>query len=212
LPKRIAVIERAEDLGGVPPTAPVMEAMKSAAKALADAGYEIVSARTPGFARAFELWFEMLVPEFRYFMQADFERDGDAGIRTAMRFMLDNVPERGEEAHLRSLAERTRLIRAWNLFFAHTPLVMAPVCAELPYAHGFDVESPARTMRLWREAATMMAVPVLGLPGMAVPTGIAEGLPAGVQIIGPRFREDVVLAAAGAIEARVPRLTPIDPV
>jgi dUTPase len=46
---------------------------------------------------------------------------------------------------------------------------------------------------------------------VAVPTGIANGLPVGVQIIGPRFREDLCLAAAEAIEARVPRLTPIDP-
>ena len=56
-----------------------------------------------------------------------------------------------------------------------------------------------------------MAVPVLGLPAMAVPTGVGDGLPVGVQIIGPRFREDLCLAAAEAIEARVPRLTPIDP-
>ena len=46
-------------------------------------------------------------------MQADFERDGDDGIRTAMRFMLDNVPERGGDEHLRALARRTRLIRDW---------------------------------------------------------------------------------------------------
>ena len=43
-----------------------------------------------------------------------------------------------------------------------------------------------------------MAVPVLGLPAMAVPTGVADGLPVGVQIVGPRFREDLVLAAAEA--------------
>jgi amidase len=66
-------------------------------------------------------------------------------------------------------------------------------------------------MEVWRQSATMMAIPVLGLPAMAVPTGIANGLPVGVQIIGPRFREDLCLAAAEAIEARVPRLTPIDP-
>jgi len=57
----------------------------------------------------------------------------------------------------------------------------------------------------------MMAIPVLGLPAMAVPTGVANGLPVGVQIVGPRFREDLCLAAAAAIEARVPRITPIDP-
>ena len=210
-PIRVAVVDRAEDLGGIAPSAPVAEALKQAAKALADAGYEIVDDRTPGFARAFELWFEMLIPEFRRFMHADFERDGDAGIRTAMRFVLDNVPEKDAESHLRALAERTRLIREWNLFLARTPLVLTPVCTELPYAHGFDVESAARTMRMWREACTLMAVPVLGLPGMAVSTGLAEGLPVGVQLVGPRFREDLTLAAAEAIEARVPRITPIDP-
>jgi len=211
-PIRVAVVARAEDLGGVAPSKPVADALAQAARALRDAGYEVVEDRTPGFARAFELWFEMLIPEFRRFMHADFERDGDAGIRTAMRYVLDNVPEKDAASHLRALAERTRLIREWNLFLTHTPLVLTPVCTELPYAHGFDVESAARTLRLWREAATLMAVPVLGLPGMAVPTGLAGGLPVGVQIVGPRFREDLTLAAAEAIEARAPRLTPVDPV
>jgi len=210
-PIRVAVVDAASDLGGIAPTAPVAEALKQAARALADAGYEIVDERTPGFGRAFELWFEMLIPEFRRFMHADFERDGDAGVRTAMGFVLDNVPEKDAESHLRALAERTRVIRQWTLFLARTPLVLTPVCTELPYAHGFDVESAARTMRMWREACTLMAVPVLGLPGMAVSTGLAEGLPVGVQLVGPRFREDLTLAAAEAIEARVPRITPIDP-
>jgi amidase len=78
------------------------------------------------------------------------------------------------------------------------------------YAQGFDIESAARTAALWRECATMMAVPVLGLPAMAVPTGVEDGLPMGVQIIAPRFREDLCLACAEAIEARAGTITPID--
>ncbi len=210
-PIRVAAVTDAAELGGATPSAAVAAALKVAAQALADAGYEIVTGQTPGFTAAFELWFEMLVPEFRRFMQADFERDGDDGIRLAMKLMLDNVPDRGVDAHLKSLADRTRLIRDWYAFLERTPLVLAPVCTELPYVHGFDIESAARTMEVWRQSATLMAVPVLGLPGMAVPTGVADGLPVGVQIIGPRFREDLCLAAAEAIEARVPRITPIDP-
>jgi amidase len=91
------------------------------------------------------------------------------------------------------------------------PLVLAPICSEPVYEQGFDVESAARTAALWRECATMMAVPVLGLPAAAVPTGLAGDLPMGVQIIGPRFREDLCLDCAGAIEARAGALTPIDP-
>ena len=58
-----------------------------------------------------------------------------------------------------------------------------------------------------------MVVPLnpLGLPACAVPVGADEGLPQGVQLIGARFREDLVLDAAQAIEDRAPALTPIQP-
>jgi amidase len=208
---RVAVVTDAADLGGRALSPPVAEAMRQAAAALADAGYEVVAERSPGFMRAFELWFEMHVPDFRHFQQADFERLGDEGIRTAIGLMYANVPAIGPEAHLRALAERTRLVREWNRFLARIPLVLAPVCTELPYAHGFDIESAARTRQVWEECATLLAIPVLGLPAMAVPTGVAGGLPVGVQVVGARFREDMALAAAAAIEARCMRITPIDP-
>ena len=58
-----------------------------------------------------------------------------------------------------------------------------------------------------------MVVPVniLGLPSAAVPVGADEGLPQGVQLIGQKFREDLLLDAAQAIEDRAPVLTPIAP-
>jgi amidase len=57
----------------------------------------------------------------------------------------------------------------------------------------------------------MAAVNALGLPAVAVPVGIARGLPQSVQVIGPRYREDVCLDAAAALEERVGIFTPIDP-
>jgi amidase len=58
-----------------------------------------------------------------------------------------------------------------------------------------------------------MVVPVniLGLPTCAVPVGSDDGLPQGVQLIGARFREDLVLDAAQVVEERAPVLTPIQP-
>lgn len=41
--------------------------------------------------------------------------------------------------------------------------------------------------------------------------GIGDGLPQAVQVIGPRYREDLCLDAATAIEDRLGILTPIDP-
>jgi amidase len=213
-PMRVAVVREASDLGGATPSPAIAAALDLAAHALADAGYTIVDNKTPGFTQAAALWFDMFIPEFLQFMHPDFERYGDNGLRTAMRFMVDNAADCGSTAHLKALAERSRLIRAWHLFLQETPLVLAPICTELPYTHGFDIESAARTAEVWRQCATLMGVPVLGLPGMAVPTGIAEGLPVGVQIVGPRFREDLTLAAAEAVESRLNparTLTPIDP-
>jgi amidase len=56
-----------------------------------------------------------------------------------------------------------------------------------------------------------MAVNTLGLPAVALPVGIQQGLPQAVQLIGPRYREDICLDAAAAIEDQVGILTPIDP-
>jgi Asp-tRNA(Asn)/Glu-tRNA(Gln) amidotransferase A subunit family amidase len=44
---------------------------------------------------------------------------------------------------------------------------------------------------------------ILGLPAGVVPVGLVGGLPAGVQIVGRRFREDLILDAMAVIEARV---------
>jgi amidase len=199
------------DLGGAKLHPEVAAAIAQAARWLAEAGYEIVDEPTPGFTRAKELWFEMQVPEFRDYMLPIIEKEGDAGIRTAVRFKLENVPITDQLAYMKALAERSRVVREWTLFMERVPLVLAPICSEPVYEQGFDIESAARTAALWRECATMMAVPVLGLPAAAVPTGLASGLPMGVQIIGPRFREDLCLACAEAIEERAGAITPIDP-
>jgi amidase len=57
----------------------------------------------------------------------------------------------------------------------------------------------------------VVAVNLLGIPAVALPVGVAGGLPMGVQVIGDRFREDLALDAAAAIERAVGVITPIDP-
>jgi amidase len=211
LPRRVVVVSDAADLAGARLHPHVAGALRQAARWLADAGYEIVDEKSPGFSRAKELWFEMQVPEFRDYLLPLIEKEGDEGVRTAVRFKLENCPPIEPLLYMKALAERTRLIREWTLFMDRVPLVLAPVSSQPVYGQGFDVESAQRTAALWRECSTLMAVAVLGLPAVAVPTGLVEGLPMGVQIIGPRFREDACLAAAEAIETRAGTITPIDP-
>jgi amidase len=210
-PIRVAVVTAARDLAGTTLHPDVAAAIGRATRWLADAGYEIVDERTPGFTRAYELWFEMQLPEFREYLLPLIEKEGDQGIRTAVRLMLENLPSRDALPYMKALAERARLVREWTAYLDRVPLVLAPVSTEPAYALGFDLESAARTAQVWRECATLMAIPVLGLPAAVVPVGVADGLPIGVQLIGARFREDLCLDAAAAIEARAGVQTPIDP-
>ena len=57
----------------------------------------------------------------------------------------------------------------------------------------------------------VMPANLMGLPAACVATGVANGLPTGVQVMGTLFREDLCLDAAEAIERVVGVLTPIDP-
>jgi amidase len=63
-----------------------------------------------------------------------------------------------------------------------------------------------------RAQALLVAVNMLGLPSAAVPVGPVNEVPLGVQVIGSRYREDLCLDAADAIETRHGLPTPIDPV
>ncbi len=54
------------------------------------------------------------------------------------------------------------------------------------------------------------SINALGLPAIALPVGTGGGLPQSVQVIGPRYREDLCLDAAAALEDRVGVITPVD--
>ena len=56
---------------------------------------------------------------------------------------------------------------------------------EFPYLHQL----------VWAELAT-----TCGLPATVIPIGVADGLPIGVQIIGPEFEDRTPLAFARLVE------------
>lgn len=107
------------------------------------------------------------------------------------------------------------MIRQWQLFLDQFPLVLCPVSGEPPFAWGLDTESDQSIARVLKAQETQFAVALLGLPAIAVPTGLTDVggslLPTGVQLISDRFREDLLLDAAEAIEKQYPSPTPIDP-
>jgi amidase len=96
-------------------------------------------------------------------------------------------------------------------FMRRHPLVLLPVSAELPFEQDADLTGPEGMQRVTSSLWPMTAIPVLGFPAVAVPTGVADGLPVGVQLLGRRFDEDGLLDATAVVEARAGIRTPIDP-
>jgi amidase len=86
--------------------------------------------------------------------------------------------------------------------------VLSPVCCERPWVVDDDI---ARAGEFAMAMRMVVPVNILGLPSSAVPVGTDEGLPQGVQLIGNRFREDLVLDAAQAIEDRAKAVSRIEP-
>ena len=51
--------------------------------------------------------------------------------------------------------------------------------------------------------ADLLTIPVnlAGLPGISIPAGFSQGLPVGLQLIGPKYSEETIYQAAAAFEA-----------
>jgi amidase len=111
---------------------------------------------------------------------------------------------------MQSFVTRHSLLRAWSEFLEKYPIIVAPVCTEIPFKAGSDI-SEGRVAEEIQSMRMTIAVNALGLPAVAVPVGIDDGLPQGVQLIGARYREDLCLDAAQAMEDRLGIITPIDP-
>jgi amidase len=83
-------------------------------------------------------------------------------------------------------------------------LILTPVAVSRPWAVNADLGGDAAVRRIFRnDFRFTCALSVLGLPCAVTPVGLVGGHPIGCQIIGQRFREDLCLDAAAAIEARV---------
>ena len=113
--------------------------------------------------------------------------------------------------YVKAFARRASILREWLLFFEVYPLLLMPVSWQRPFPIDYDQQGDAAVAHMLTAHHPMLAVSVLGLPGLSVPTGVADGVPVGVQVSAGRFREDLCLDAAEAIEARCSPLTPVDP-
>jgi amidase len=194
---------------GVDPA--VADAVKRAGAALARAGYAVEAVDPPAVDAIAELWRRLVWAETRQLSLPTIRKFGGTDINRTLDILLADTPELSLEDYMRGLAQRAKHVRDWLGFLERYPLVVGPVSTSPPFRVGFDTD-PGAAAELKRAQQLLIAVNLLGLPATAVPAGLTtDGVPLGVQVIASRYREDLSLDAAEAIEAQCGLRTPIDP-
>ncbi|KOX96235.1 Asp-tRNA(Asn)/Glu-tRNA(Gln) amidotransferase subunit GatA [Halorubrum tropicale] len=100
--------------------------------------------------------------------------------------------------------EKAQDARAWvrrdfEDAFDDVDVVASPTMPVLPFELGESLDDP---LRMYLADANTTPVNLANLPAISVPAGEADGLPVGLQLVGPKFGEEAIVRAASAVEVR----------
>jgi amidase len=199
-PIRVAVTSNSH---GYPMHAGISGLIDRAAGCLRDAGYEVVEAEPPSILEPARGWFSVLLTELKGTLDPIIEQHGSEEMRRIFGWCYEMGHLLDLDGYRAGLADRTRMMRAWSLFMATYPLVLTPFLMRPLYPWNYDAQGFAQAKDLFAAAVYSYGTNYLGLPAGVVPIDLVEALPAGVQIVGRRFREDTILDAMEVIENSV---------
>lgn len=208
VPKRAALCLNPDGMAVQPA---VTAALRDAARHLEAAGWTIEETDTPPLREPAALQAMLWLAESRRGLNAALQREADADATFVFAQMEALCPQPDLDAFMDGLQKRATFVRLWMEFFERFPLAIVPVSGELPFRDQEDVESPEAFHRIMEAQLTQVGLPLMGLPGLAVATGLVGRVPVGVQLLAGRYREDVLLDAGATIEAAGLRVAPVDP-
>jgi amidase len=182
----------------------VVALLRTAADHLADAGYDIVETDLPDLAGTWKLWCDLIMTELSVLQETQMRELGSADFTQTLDGFLKLATILDGRGYMEAIAYRSRVLRNWLAFLESYPVILTPLSVKRTPAANADLGGDARVRSLfWNDLRFMSSINVLGLPAAVVPVGLAAGTPVGVQLIASRYREDVCLDAAAAIEAKV---------
>jgi Asp-tRNA(Asn)/Glu-tRNA(Gln) amidotransferase A subunit family amidase len=199
---RIAV---SEDLGWAPVEPAVRAAFRKAVDVLVEAGARVEEVH-PAAPYPTELWNDVAVPE-------GFASEGPLLDRSGIDATSREIVEEGRavtaQQYLDAQERRRAFTQVWESFLETYDVLLAP-SMPLP-AFSTDITGPTHIDGVpvdpFFDDWCVLALPanLAGLPACAVPTGLSpDGLPVGMQIIGPRWSDARVLSVAAAYERLAP--------
>ena len=103
---------------------------------------------------------------------------------------------------MQAVADRSAMVREWGVFLEEWPLVLSPFFMRPMYDYDHD-ETFDGARDLFDAMMYSYSINYMGFPAGNIPIGLVGGRPCGVQIIGRRFREDMILDAMQVVEDQV---------
>jgi len=189
------------DNGVATPAPAVADAARAAAEVLARAGAHVEPCRPPGVEATAELFGAVLLLDGGAPFRARLEACGTRLAESSLGWLVA-LPAPPPERRLAVLEQWDRFraeLLAWSESF---DLVLSPPNAHAALPHG----GVAERMDAFSYTMTWN---LAGWPaGVVRAGGTPDGLPVGVQLAAPPWREDRVLAAAAAVEAALGGFAP----
>jgi aspartyl-tRNA(Asn)/glutamyl-tRNA(Gln) amidotransferase subunit A len=91
---------------------------------------------------------------------------------------------------------RTLIAREFDTVFESVDALVCPTSPKVAFITG-AIQDP---VEMYLNDALTIPVNLAGLPGISLPCGFSDGLPVGLQVIGPRLRDARVFRVAAAYE------------
>ncbi len=92
---------------------------------------------------------------------------------------------------------RTVISREFEAAFEDFDILLSPTSPTVAFRLGEKAENP-----LAMYLSDVLTIPpnMAGLPGLSIPCGLSEGLPVGLQLIGPQFSENALFRTGHVLE------------
>ena len=138
-----------------------------------------------------------------YYEMVSLTRDAGFGDEPKRRIMLGTYALSAgyyEAYYGQAQKVRTVISREFAAAFEHFDVLVSPTSPTVAFKLGEKTENP-----LAMYLADVLTIPpnMAGLPGLSIPCGLSEGLPVGLQLIGPQFSENTLFRAGHALEQAI---------
>jgi len=185
----------------------VSAALDTARHALTDAGYLVEEREPPLLREAASTGFRALMGEVRSLMGPDVRAHGSGLLNDIFDEYYRQFPPFEGAEQLQMMAKRSHYARQWSLFLDKYPLVLTPFMLQPTFRPLRDTEGAEGVREVLGSAIYSYSMNFMGLPAGCVPARLAHlpqgELPISVQLVGRRWREDLIVNACEAIETRV---------